>query len=95
MIGYLHQKSLFAYDIEALVPSLQSADTSQAPEPQKLNGSQDVHFFSIGVLSGRTLVVYAKMKGVRYRPNGPQVALTWGLVGQCLPCTRTCHWQDQ
>jgi hypothetical protein len=60
----LADKSLFAYHIEALVPSSpQSANTSQTP--QKLNGTKDVHFFSVGSLSGRTLVIYMKKKGVR------------------------------
>ena len=57
------QKSLFAYHIEALVPtSPHSPNTSQTP--QKLNGSKDVHFFSVGSLGGRTLVIYMKKKGV-------------------------------
>ncbi|KAJ3901831.1 CNH domain-containing protein [Lentinula edodes] len=59
----LADKSLFAYHIEALVPSsFQSASTSQVP--QKLNGSKDVHFFTVGTLHGRTLVVYMKKKGL-------------------------------
>ncbi|ETW78805.1 GDP/GTP exchange-like protein [Heterobasidion irregulare TC 32-1] len=59
----LADKSLFAYHIEALVPSSpQSASTSQTP--QKLNGNKDVHFFSVGSLSGRTLVIYMKKKGL-------------------------------
>jgi hypothetical protein len=57
-------KSLYAYHIEALVPSSpHSPNTSQTP--QKLNGSKDVHFFSVGSLGGRTLVIYMKKKGVR------------------------------
>ena len=60
---YIYQKSLFAYHIEALVPSSpNSPNTSQTP--QKLNGSKDVHFFSVGSLGGRTLVIYMKKKGV-------------------------------
>jgi RHO1 GDP-GTP exchange protein 1/2 len=56
-------QSLFAYHIEALVPSSpQSAHASQTP--QKLNGTKDVHFFSVGSLQGRTLVIYMKKKGV-------------------------------
>jgi len=59
----LADKSLFAYHIEALVPSSpQSAHTSQTP--QKLNGTKDVHFFSVGSLQGRTLVIYMKKKGL-------------------------------
>ncbi|THG98759.1 hypothetical protein EW026_g3491 [Hermanssonia centrifuga] len=59
----LADKSLFAYHIEALVPSSpQSAHTSQTP--QKLSGNKDVHFFSVGNLNGRTLVIYMKKKGL-------------------------------
>ncbi|KAN0127764.1 hypothetical protein V8E53_014424, partial [Lactarius tabidus] len=47
--------SLFAYHIEALVPTYpQSGNTTR----QKLNGSKDVHFFSVRSLGGRTLVIY-------------------------------------
>ena len=61
-VFFIH-KSLFAYHIEALVPSSpNSPHTSQTP--QKLNGSKDVHFFSVGSLGGRTLVIYMKKKGV-------------------------------
>jgi hypothetical protein len=57
-------QSLFAYHIEALVPSSpQSSHASATPE--KLNGTKDVHFFSVGTLNGRTLVIYMKKKGVR------------------------------
>ncbi|THU88754.1 Dbl homology domain-containing protein [Dendrothele bispora CBS 962.96] len=59
----LADKSLFAYHIEALVPSSPLvAQTSQIP--QKLNGNRDVHFFSVGTLHGRTLVIYMKKKGL-------------------------------
>ncbi|KAJ3520044.1 hypothetical protein NM688_g9215 [Phlebia brevispora] len=59
----LADKSLFAYHIEALVPSSpQSPHTSQTP--QKLSGNKDVHFFSVGQLNGRTLVIYMKKKGL-------------------------------
>nr|GAT55060.1 predicted protein [Mycena chlorophos] len=55
----LADKSLFAYHIEALVPSSpQSANASQTP--QKLNGN--VQFFSVGTLLGRTLVIFMKRK---------------------------------
>ena len=54
---------LFAYHLEALVPTTASnVHASQIPE--KIN-ARDVHFFSIGVLQGRTLVIYMKKKGVR------------------------------
>lgn len=59
----LADKSLFAYHIEALVPSSPtSAHMSQTP--QKLSGNKDVHFFSVGNLNGRTLVIYMKKKSL-------------------------------
>ncbi|KAG8813242.1 hypothetical protein FRC18_002604 [Serendipita sp. 400] len=59
----LADKSLFAYHIEALVPSNPpSPNTSRAP--QKLNGNRDVQFFSVGTIGGRTLVIYMKKKGI-------------------------------
>ncbi|KAJ7230675.1 CNH domain-containing protein [Mycena pura] len=59
----LADKSLFAYHIEALVPSSpQGSHASQVP--QKLNGTKDVHFFSVGTLHNRTLVIYMKKKGL-------------------------------
>ncbi|KAF8892159.1 Dbl-like domain-containing protein [Infundibulicybe gibba] len=59
----LADKALFAYHIEALVPSSpQSSHASQTP--QRLNGNRDVHFFSVGTLHGRTLVIYMKKRGV-------------------------------
>jgi hypothetical protein len=55
-------KSLFAYDIEALLPSsMQSAPMSQTP--QNLSGAKHVEFFSVGSLEGRTLVTYMQRKG--------------------------------
>ncbi|KAH7922215.1 Dbl homology domain-containing protein [Leucogyrophana mollusca] len=63
MFLVLADKALFAYHIEALVPSSpQSAHTSQTP--QRVNGTRDVHFFSVGNLGGRTLVIYMKKKGL-------------------------------
>jgi hypothetical protein len=59
----LADKSLFAYHIEALVPSSPHATTS-SQVPQKLNGSKDVHFFTVGTLQGRTLVIYMKKRGL-------------------------------
>ncbi|KAJ7614694.1 Dbl-like domain-containing protein [Mycena polygramma] len=57
----LADKSLFAYHIEALVPSSpQSANATQTP--QKLNGN--VQFFSVGSLLGRTLVIFMKRKNI-------------------------------
>ena len=59
---FIHRQVLFAYHLEALVPTTPgSIHASQTP--QKING-KDVHFFSVGVLHGRTLVIYMKKKGV-------------------------------
>ncbi|KIK53944.1 hypothetical protein GYMLUDRAFT_49117 [Collybiopsis luxurians FD-317 M1] len=59
----LADKSLFAYHIEALVPSSPSSSNS-SQTPQKLSGNKDVYFFSVGTLHGRTLVIYMKKKGL-------------------------------
>ncbi|KIM44432.1 hypothetical protein M413DRAFT_442414 [Hebeloma cylindrosporum] len=57
----LADKVLFAYHLEALVPTTPgSVHASQTP--QKING-KDVHFFSVGVLHGRTLVIYMRKRG--------------------------------
>lgn len=60
----LADKALFAYHIEALVPSSTTPSTASTT-PQKLNGHKDVQFFSVGSLHGRTLIIYMKKKGVR------------------------------
>ncbi|CAK5273832.1 unnamed protein product [Mycena citricolor] len=57
----LADKSLFAYHIEALVPSSPSS-ASASQTPQKLNGN--VQFFSVGSLMGRTLVIFMKRKNL-------------------------------
>ncbi|KAJ7089842.1 Dbl-like domain-containing protein [Mycena belliarum] len=59
----LADKALFAYHIEALVPSSPHG-THASQVPQKLNGTKDVHFFSVGTLHNRTLVIYMKKKGL-------------------------------
>jgi hypothetical protein len=38
--------------------------TKMSPAPQKLSGAKGVHFFSVGNLGGRTLVIYMKKKGM-------------------------------
>lgn len=53
-------QSLYAYQIEALVPTAGSSVSSRGPE--RLSGSAHVLFFSVGQLSGRTLVCYMKKK---------------------------------
>lgn len=59
-----HLQSLFAYHIEALVPSSPGA-ANASQTPQKLSGNKDVQFFTVGNLGGRTLVIYMKKKNVR------------------------------
>ncbi|KDQ19102.1 hypothetical protein BOTBODRAFT_103593 [Botryobasidium botryosum FD-172 SS1] len=59
----LADKSLFAYHIEALVPS-NPPSANSTRTPQKLNGTKDVQFFSVGTLNGRTLIIYMKKKGL-------------------------------
>ncbi|KAH8116354.1 Dbl domain-containing protein [Phellopilus nigrolimitatus] len=59
----LADKALFAYHIEALVPSV-PPNANASRTPQKLNGNKDVQFFTVGTLGGRTLVIYMKKKGL-------------------------------
>ncbi|GJJ11168.1 hypothetical protein Clacol_005400 [Clathrus columnatus] len=58
----LADKSLWAYHIEALVPS-GPPRPNLARTPQKLNNHKDVQFFSVGTMNGRTLLIYMKKKG--------------------------------
>ena len=85
----LADKSLFAYHIEALVPtSPLLANTAQTP--QKLNGTKDVHFFSVGKLGERTLVIYMKKKGVSssYTKKAWLLLIRISLKArQYLPCS--------
>ena len=69
-------QSLFAYHIEALVPSSPGA-ANASQTPQKLSGNKDVQFFTVGHLSGRTLVIYMKKKNVRdFGPSESKRLLT-------------------
>ncbi len=52
---------LFAYHLEALVPTTPGSQHA-SQTPQRIG--QDVHFFSIGILHERTLVIYMKKRGV-------------------------------
>lgn len=72
----------------------QSVHTSQTP--QKLNGTKDVHFFSVGSLQGRTLVIYMKKKGVRQQYlGGLRSTDRVHSAGQRFPRLRTRGRQDQ
>ncbi|KIY68054.1 Dbl-like domain-containing protein [Cylindrobasidium torrendii FP15055 ss-10] len=59
----LADKCLFAYHIEALVPSSPASHHANQ-SPQRLNGNKEVQFFSVGQLLGRTLVIWMKKKGM-------------------------------
>jgi hypothetical protein len=66
---------------------MQSAHMSQTP--QKLSGAKDVHFFSVGSLGGRTLVIYMKKKGVRGRIQlASERGADGGVDGQRVPGAR-------
>ncbi|KAN0135922.1 CNH domain containing protein [Lactarius tabidus] len=61
----LADNSLIAYNIKELVPKPPSrVSTIHARQtPQKLDYWNDVRFFSVGSVSGRTLVIYMNKKG--------------------------------
>lgn len=58
----LQDRSLLAYHLDALVPSAHSPPARTAP--QRLSPGKDIVFFTVGQLSGRTLVIYMKKKGM-------------------------------
>lgn len=61
-------QTLLAYPMESLVPSGNSA----GPPPrghQKLSDKHEVQYFACGQLSGRTLVIYLRKKGVCRPPR--------------------------
>ena len=67
--------------MEALVPSSpHGVHTSQVP--QKLSGTKDVHFFSVGTLQGRTLIIYMKKKSVSLVPFFSSVILELTFYSQ-------------
>lgn len=55
----LADRTLIAYDLNALVPS---HSTPLSFAPQKLSGNRDVLFFATGYVKGRPLMVYGKKK---------------------------------
>lgn len=58
--------------------------------PQKISGTKDVHFFSVGKLQGRTLVVYMKKKAVCMLCVSLSAA--YGTTdGQYISCSGTCR----
>lgn len=58
----LADKVLYAYHLEALVPTMPGS-SNVLHTPQRIH-SKDVQFFSVGVLHGRTLIIYMKKRGV-------------------------------
>jgi hypothetical protein len=79
-----YHQTLLAYHLEALVPSASSPQVRAAP--QRLSPGKDVVFFSVGQLSGRTLVLYMKKKGVSDNDLG-----TWMLI---IVFTRWTHCSE-
>lgn len=61
----LADKTLLAYHIEALVPA-QYSSSLMSTNPQRLNAgsSKDIQFFTVGTMYNRTLVIYARKRGV-------------------------------
>lgn len=59
----LADKVLFAYHIEALVPT-QPNNPLALINPQRLNTNKDVSFFTVGTMMNRTLVIYMRKRGV-------------------------------
>ncbi|KAF8301399.1 hypothetical protein DL93DRAFT_2160894 [Clavulina sp. PMI_390] len=59
----LADKNLIAYHIETLVPT-GPPGSAPSSEAQRVDKSPDVQFFSVGMISGRTLIIYAKKKGL-------------------------------
>ncbi|KAF8075178.1 CNH domain-containing protein [Lyophyllum atratum] len=87
----LANKELFAYHIEALVPTPQHS-TNASQHPQKLSGNKEVQFFSVGKMLERTFVIFMRKRGadsyfhvlepvlekIHERPKAPSGM--WGLL---------------
>lgn len=58
----LADKVLYAYHLEALVPTMPGS-AHVLHTPQRIH-PKDVQFFSVGVLHGRTMIIYMKKRGV-------------------------------
>jgi hypothetical protein len=81
-------QSLLAYHLEALVPTASSPQVRAAP--QRLSPGKDIVFFTVGQLSGRTLVLYMKKRGVRSFPWMSHMKLIEVRAdGFVVPCIRT------
>jgi hypothetical protein len=64
----------------------------------KLNGGEDIHFFSVGKLAGRTLVIYMKKKsGGVSQQQTMYMTLTLPKITaqQRLPSVGTHNTQDK
>lgn len=64
LVLVLADKALYAYPLEALVPSVASAAFQREKDPQKISGAKDVLFFRAGKVGPRLLVIYVKKSGV-------------------------------
>ncbi|KXN90684.1 Rho1 guanine nucleotide exchange factor 1 [Leucoagaricus sp. SymC.cos] len=60
----LAEKTLFAYHIEALVPTQPNSPLASV-DPQRLNShnNREVLFFTVGTIQNRTLVIYMRKRG--------------------------------
>lgn len=77
----LADRTLFAYHIEALVPT-QPNNPAASVNPQRLNtGNKEVLFFTVGTIQNRTLVIYMKKRGVSLSFPLVRSTLTPGTVG--------------
>jgi hypothetical protein len=75
----LAEKTLFAYHIEALVPTQPNNPLASA-EPQRLNShnNKEVHFFTVGTMHNRTLVIFMRKRGVSVSILSRKTYLTSG-----------------
>ncbi|CAJ0633769.1 15488_t:CDS:10 [Entrophospora sp. SA101] len=68
----LVEKSLWAYPLEALIPSSLTADFSQCATRQRISDSNNVSYFKVGTTkekntgAEKTLLVYMKKKNLNY-----------------------------
>ena len=71
-------QDLCAYDLESCVPTSTGPNTHYPP--QKLNGECEVSFFKVGMIDGKTHVIFSKKKRVRQLQTPPQPQLLTCIV---------------
>lgn len=59
----ISDKALIAYHLDSILPASGSTGLTKKP-PQKLSGSRDVAFFSVGRMKDRYLIFYKKREGL-------------------------------